>query len=75
MRLFCVSNEGEVNWYKDGDNLRGTFWLTKDSTCEKTSKIGVEIRTPDRPYYIEEVKKGDIDVFMNVVNDVIKTLR
>ena len=75
MRLFTIANDGEVKYYKNGKHLRGSFWLTKTTKCLKSSRTTVEVRTPDKNYYIEEYKKGTIDEFLSIMNDVIKTLK
>jgi len=55
-RLFTLSNEGEVRYYKDGRHLMGSFWLTKDSSVTKSSKTAFHVTIPTRSYYMMDDK-------------------
>tara|TARA_B110000285_G_C14666903_1_gene398571 strand:- start:367 stop:555 length:189 start_codon:yes stop_codon:yes gene_type:complete len=56
-RLFTLANDGHIKYYKSGNILRGNFWLSKDSSCLKVGKSGMEIRIPGRTYYLEDMDK------------------
>ena len=76
VRLFTLSNDGEIKYYKDGKSFKGGFWLSKDCKCLKVARGSIEIRTPGRTYYLEEIDKktSKIDEWIKLINEVIQTL-
>ena len=76
VRLFTLSNDGEIKYYKDGKSFKGGFWLSKDCKCLKVARGSIEIRTPGRTYFLEEIDKktSKIDEWIKLINEVIQTL-
>jgi hypothetical protein len=76
-RLFTLANDGQIKYYKAGNVLRGSFWLSKGSSCLTVGKSGMEIRIPGRTYYLEDIdkKQPSLNDWVKMVNDVILTLK
>ena len=68
-----MSNDGEIKYYKDGKFFKGAFWLSKECKCLKVSRGNIEIRTPQRTYYLEvaDKKNSKIDEWISKINEVI----
>jgi len=75
-RFFTLANDGEVKYYLDGRFFRGSFWLTKDTECVKTSKTTFEVRIPARTYFLVDIEgnQSNIDIWVEKILMVIQSL-
>ena len=61
VRMFVLSGNGEIKYYKNETLHRGTIYLDRESRMVKTSKTSFEIVTPNRTWYLYEVENNTID--------------
>lgn len=73
-RLFCLTRDGLIKYYKDKMLHRGTILLCKNSRVSKSSKKSFEIKTPKRTWYLYEVETNTIDAWIRDIESVIATL-
>jgi len=66
-RLFVMSNDGIIKYYKDKTLHRGTIILCNQTRIAKTSKTSFEIVTPSRTWYMYESVPNSIDAWIRDV--------
>eukprot|EP00356_Strombidium_inclinatum_P007086 CAMPEP_0170482778 /NCGR_PEP_ID=MMETSP0208-20121228/2644_1 /TAXON_ID=197538 /ORGANISM="Strombidium inclinatum, Strain S3" /LENGTH=155 /DNA_ID=CAMNT_0010755649 /DNA_START=1172 /DNA_END=1635 /DNA_ORIENTATION=- len=47
-RYITVTNNGELRYYRNKVEYRGTLWLCKRCVCVKVARDSFEIRTPEK---------------------------
>ena len=73
-RLFVISRDGQIKYYKDKTLHRGTVLLCRYTTVAKTSRTSFEIKTPSRTWYLFDAGDNSIDGWIRDIETVIGTL-
>mmetsp|Transcript_17181 Transcript_17181/g.19868 ORF Transcript_17181/g.19868 Transcript_17181/m.19868 type:complete len:83 (+) Transcript_17181:884-1132(+) len=71
-RLFILTNQPRLMYFKDENTFRGEILLTKDTVAKKICKYKFEVTTKKRTYYLRHPDKGSIDAWVQSINDAIK---
>lgn len=71
-RLFILTNQPRLMYFKDENTYRGEIILSKDTRAKKICKYKFEIGTKKRTYYIKHPDKGSVDAWVQTINDTIE---
>lgn len=73
-RLFILTNQPRLMYFKDENTFRGEIILTKDTVAKKICKFKFQITTKQRTYYLRHPDKGSIDSWVQSINDVCRSM-
>ena len=74
-RTFKLYRDGQIKYYKNEVQHKGTIILASDSRIVKTGRAKFEIIQPTRTWYLEEFAAGTIDNWIAQIKTVVESLQ